>query len=104
MDLTLAEVIDEAGFRQMDISSVGSGGESQSSRGCNTVDSQSFDFTDEDFLVVDCRNNPPDTSSLPSDFPKSGSGQSASQTAKTENTKSNRCNTTCSGIDSASGT
>lgn len=89
----------------MDVSTAPSGGgESRSGRGYQATDSYSFNHSDEDFLVVDCRNTSPDTSTQPSGVHKSDSGQSASQTANADNATSNGCNVTCSITESASGT
>jgi cysteine protease ATG4 len=65
-DLSLGDVIEDATLGQVDISTVGSDG-THSSRGYDTVDTRSFDnYSDEDFLVVECRTNSASlTASLP---------------------------------------
>lgn len=56
-DLSLGDVIADSALGQVDISTLGSGGSSSQSH--NTADSRSLgaDYSDDEFLVVECRTN-----------------------------------------------
>lgn len=104
-DVSLGDVIDNTALGQVDISTVASG--SHSSKETITVNSHSYDieYTDEDFLVVDCRTNSLDatSNSLPPGL-QLGSRQLASRAVKTEIAEPNGSSATCSGTGGASGT
>lgn len=99
-DLSLSDVIDDSALGRVDISTVGSGSDSNSSPGRNMVDSRSeTDYIDEDFLVVECRTN--NVSDLSASLPTPVSSrqrrgvEDGSRDGETPNSVVNGCGLTC---------
>ena len=110
-DLSMSDVIDDAAMGHVDISTLGSNSTQSSGHGNETRDPRSLDadYSDDDFLVVECRTNAAggltasfQTPSSPSQLEREeGAGDCgrSSQDSKTANFTANGSSATCSDND-----